>query len=369
MSKDKSDKKKSKKDSHKKHQHYAEDDVLLAVNPTKSSKKEDLKDKNHKDKASKDSKDKNNKDSDQKEKDSSYDKKQSDIYQENISAKYRVENGKKFDLSECPVSPGFDVDEKEAAEILEDIVKQIAKQQMVLYADNKWSLLLVFQAMDAAGKDSTIKNILSGVNPQGIEVFSFKRPSYKELSHDFLWRTTCDLPERGNIGVFNRSYYEETLIARVHPDILESEPIPKKLVTKHIWDERLESIKDFEKHISRNGVVVLKFYLHISKEEQKSRLLARIEDPDKNWKFDKNDLYERKFWNDYMHAYEETIKHTATEYAPWYVIPGNSKPYARIVVADAVLQALKSLKLQYPSLHPTEQSYLEECRKLLENEE
>ncbi|RZT93004.1 PPK2 family polyphosphate:nucleotide phosphotransferase [Advenella incenata] len=285
-----------------------------------------------------------------------------------FSDQFRITNGKKFSLKKCSTDPDVEPDKKTAQKRLQEYVAGIADLQNVLYADNRWSLLLIFQAMDAAGKDSTIKNLLSGVNPQGCEVYSFKRPSDEELGHDFLWRTSKCLPQRGNIGVFNRSYYEETLVVRVHPTILDGQHLPKACLTENIWDERFEDIRDFEKHMDRNGTKVLKFFLHISLEEQKKRFLERLDNPAKNWKFESADLEERKFWNEYMHAYEETIKNTASEAGPWYVIPGNDKPYARLAVADAVLQTLQSLDLSYPTLEKEEQKNLAGYKTQLELE-
>ena len=285
-----------------------------------------------------------------------------------FSDHFRITNGKKFSLKKCLTDPDVEPDKKDAQKKLQEYVAGIADLQNVLYADNRWSLLLVFQAMDAAGKDSTIKNLLSGVNPQGCEVYSFKRPSEEELGHDFLWRTSKCLPQRGNIGVFNRSYYEETLVVRVHPTILDGQHLPKACLTENIWDERFEDIRHFEKHMERNGTKVLKFFLHISLEEQKKRFLERLDNPAKNWKFESADLEERKFWNEYMHAYEETIKNTASEAGPWYVIPGNDKPYARLAVADAVLQTLQSLDLSYPTLEKEEQKNLAGYKTQLELE-
>ncbi|MDY0273280.1 MAG: polyphosphate kinase 2 family protein [Advenella sp.] len=272
------------------------------------------------------------------------------IGKNNFSKIYRVDNGSKFQLKDWKTAPDEKINDNDAEDELKEMVEEISDLQNVLYADNKWSLLLIFQAMDAAGKDSTIKNILSGVNPQGCEVYAFGRPSVEELGHDFLWRTTKCLPQRGNIGVFNRSYYEEALVARVHPALLKAQHLPDNLVTEKIWEERFEDICAFEKHMARSGTRILKFFLHLSPEEQKVRFIERIENTRKNWKFDKNDLYERSFWKKYMYAYEETIKHTACEHAPWYVIPADNKAYARLAVADAVLSTLKDLDLQYPTL-------------------
>ncbi len=291
-----------------------------------------------------------------------------DLPKSGFSKEFRVTDGKNFSLKKCRTDPDKAPGKKDAEKQLKKYVDRISDLQNILYADNRWSLLLIFQAMDAAGKDSTIKNLLSGVNPQGCEVYSFKRPSEEELSHDFLWRTTRCLPQRGNIGVFNRSYYEETLVVRVHPTILDGQHLPASCLTENIWDERFEDIRDFEKHLDRNGTRVLKFFLHISLDEQKKRFMERLDNPEKNWKFESADLEERKFWDEYMHAYEETIKNTSTDAGPWYVIPGNDKPYARLAVADAVLQTLESLELNYPRLEKEEQKNLSKYRTQLDLE-
>jgi PPK2 family polyphosphate:nucleotide phosphotransferase len=224
----------------------------------------------------------------------------------------------------------------------------MAQLQDRLYAQDRWAVLLMFQAMDAAGKDSAIKHVMSGVNPQGCQVFSFKSPTTEELNHDYLWRCLKRLPERGRIGIFNRSYYEETLVVRVHPEILANQRLPPALVTKGIWKERFQDIRGFERYLARNGVAILKFFLHISKEEQKKRFLERIEEPEKNWKFSESDVKEREHWDDYMEAYEDMIRNTATKAAPWYVVPADNKWFTRIVVAAAVIDALYSLDLKYP---------------------
>jgi len=227
-------------------------------------------------------------------------------------------------------------------------ISLMAELQERLYAQGRWAVLLIFQAMDAAGKDGAIKHVMSGVNPQGCQVFSFKSPTSEELNHDYLWRCLKCLPERGRIGIFNRSYYEETLVVRVHPEILENQRLPPALVTKDIWKERFQDIRGFERYLARNGVAILKFFLHISKEEQKKRFLERIEEPEKNWKFSWSDVKEREHWDDYMDAYEDMIRNTATKAAPWYVVPADNKWFARIVVAAAVIDALDSLDLKYP---------------------
>jgi PPK2 family polyphosphate:nucleotide phosphotransferase len=227
-------------------------------------------------------------------------------------------------------------------------VTLMAELQDRLYAQDRWAVLLMFQAMDAAGKDSAIKHVMSGVNPQGCQVFSFKAPTSEELNHDYLWRCLKCLPERGRIGIFNRSYYEETLVARVHPEILANQRLPPALVTKDIWKERFQDIRGIERYLARNGMAILKFFLHVSKEEQKKRFLERIEEPEKNWKFSRSDVKEREHWDDYMAAYEDMIRNTATKAAPWYVVPADNKWFARIVVAAAIIDALDSLDLKYP---------------------
>jgi PPK2 family polyphosphate:nucleotide phosphotransferase len=266
---------------------------------------------------------------------------------------YRVSDGKGLRLDK--IDPG-DIrglkaeDKPRAKEVLANGIEALAGLQDMLYAQDRWGVLLIFQAMDAAGKDGAIKHVMSGVNPQGCQVFSFKEPSAEELDHDFLWRCVKCLPERGRIGIFNRSYYEETLIVRVHPDLLARQKLPPELVDKNIWDNRFKDIRRFERYLTRNGIIVRKFFLHLSKAEQRKRFLARLDDPDKNWKFAVNEARERKYWDDYMNAYEETIRNTATEYAPWYVVPADNKWFTRLVVAAAVIDALASLNLAYPRI-------------------
>jgi PPK2 family polyphosphate:nucleotide phosphotransferase len=234
-----------------------------------------------------------------------------------------------------------------------------------LYAQNQWALLLLFQAMDAAGKDGTIKHVMSGVNPQGCQVFSFKAPSPEDLSHDYLWRSTKCLPERGRIGIFNRSYYEEVLVVRVHPEFIAHQRLPSTLITKNIWEQRFEDINAFERYLSHNGVVVRKFFLHLSKGEQRRRFLSRLEEPDKNWKFSAADMAERRYWGDYQAAYEDMLRHTATETAPWYVVPADHKWFTRLVVAQAVVDALESLDLKYPEVDQAERNELAGVQKAL----
>jgi PPK2 family polyphosphate:nucleotide phosphotransferase len=238
--------------------------------------------------------------------------------------------------------------------------------QDMLYAQDRWAVLLIFQAMDAAGKDGTIKHVMSGVNPQGCQVYSFKAPSSEDLDHDFLWRCMKCLPERGRIGIFNRSYYEETLVVRVHRDFLEKQKLPPELVTKDIWKERFQDIRSFERYLTRNGVAIRKFYLHVSNKEQKKRFLERIEEPEKNWKFSANDAKEREYWDDYMEAYEDTIRNTATKAAPWYVVPADNKWFTRVVVASAVIDALASLDLKYPKVSDAKLKELAVAKRALQ---
>ncbi|MGV3531547.1 MAG: polyphosphate kinase 2 family protein [Chthoniobacteraceae bacterium] len=285
-----------------------------------------------------------------------------------ISKPFRVGNGKKFRLKD--VDPGDtgelkSEDKPRAKEMLAAGVEALAELQDVLYAQDRWSLLLIFQAMDAAGKDGAIKHVMSGVNPQGCQVSSFKGPTSTDLDHDYLWRCVKELPERGRIGIFNRSYYEETLVVRVHPEYLEGQKLPPELVTKDIWDERFQDIRSFERYLHRQGTVVRKFFLHLSKDEQQRRFLERLDNPEKNWKFSANDAKERGFWEDYMEAYEQTIRETATEDSPWYVIPADNKWFTRVVVAAAVIDALASLDLHYPKVGATKKKELAEARELL----
>lgn len=256
-------------------------------------------------------------------------------------------------------------DKPKAKEALAIGIEALAQLQDMLYAQDRWAVLLIFQALDAAGKDGAIKHVMSGINPQGCQVFSFKAPSPEELDHDYMWRCLQHLPERGRIGIFNRSYYEETTAVRVHPEFLDAQKLPPKLVTKKIWNERFTDICNFEHYLTRNGVVVRKFFLHLSKSEQKKRFLARLDLPEKNWKFSANDAKERAYWKDYMRAYEETIRGTATKAAPWYVIPADNKWFTRIVVASAVITTLASLDLAYPTLSKAKLKELELARQVL----
>ena len=285
-----------------------------------------------------------------------------------FSDKYKVENGKNFNLKSFDTHVDFDLgpdDKPLVKSTLQLGIDALADMQEILYAQDKWSLLLIFQAMDAAGKDGAIKHVLSGVNPQGCQVSSFKAPSSEELDHDFLWRCQKHLPERGRIGIFNRSYYEEVLVVRVHEEILQNQKLPKKLITKNIWEERFEDISNFEKYLNRNGTIVVKFFLNISKEEQKKRFIDRIDEKDKNWKFSTGDVKERGYWEDYMFAYEEIIKHTSTPESPWYVVPSDDKYYARIVIMSAVLNALDKMNLEYPTVTKEKLAELEEIKKAL----
>jgi PPK2 family polyphosphate:nucleotide phosphotransferase len=256
----------------------------------------------------------------------------------------------------------------DAVKKLKTGILQLAKYQDILYAQNTYSLLIIFQAMDAAGKDSTIKHVMSGVNPQGCQVFSFKSPSEEELDHDYLWRSMKSLPERGRIGIFNRSYYEELLIVRVHPEILKKQQLPNFPQNNHIWKQRFEEINNFEKYLFNNGVIVLKFFLNVSKSVQKRRFLERIESPEKNWKLSVSDVRERAFWDDYMDAYEQVFNHTSTEFAPWYIVPADRKWFTRLVVADIICQKLQELNLQYPQMSEEHKQQLLAAKKTLEAE-
>jgi PPK2 family polyphosphate:nucleotide phosphotransferase len=284
---------------------------------------------------------------------------------------YRVPPGKKIDLDKWPtkVKPVYDSKE-EYRSLLTDHIEKLSARQGLLYASNKYALLVIFQAMDAAGKDSAIKHVMSGVNPQGCQVFSFKHPGPEELAHDFLWNAIRRLPERGKIGIFNRSYYEEVLIVRVHPEILRGEGLPHELQDKEtIWQNRYRSIVDFEEHMHRNGTRIVKFFLHLSREEQRERFLKRIDQPAKNWKFSADDIRERSFWKQYMKAYEACLGATSTRHAPWYVVPADDKETAQLIVSHVILNALRDLKLAYPKLGPERRRELEAARELLEKEQ
>ena len=284
---------------------------------------------------------------------------------------FRVTDGKGFRLKD--IDPGDTLnfkseDKARAKEALQLGIDSLVELQNKLYAQDRWAVLLIFQAMDAAGKDGVIKHVMSGINPQGCQVFSFKAPTNEDLDHDFLWRCMKYLPERGRIGIFNRSYYEETLIVRVHENILNNQKLPEKLVTKHIWDERFQDIRNFEKYLIRNGVIIRKFFLHVSKEEQKKRFLERIDNPQKNWKFSSADAKERGHWNDYMKAYEDMIRNTATKDSPWYIIPADNKWFTRLVVAATVIDTLASLDLKYPEIGEEKHKELAEAKNLLDKE-
>jgi PPK2 family polyphosphate:nucleotide phosphotransferase len=281
---------------------------------------------------------------------------------------FRVSSGKGFRLSDFDPKSTGQLAKDEAAELLQRGTEWLAQEQDLLYAQDRWSLLLVFQGMDAAGKDSTVKHVMSGINPQGCQVFSFKQPSTEELSHDFLWRHVKCLPERGRIGIFNRSYYEEVLVVRVHPAILHRQKLPASCVSKRIWSERLGDIARFEEYLTRQGTVVLKFFLHLSRGEQKKRFLERLDKPQKNWKFSAADARERGFWSDYMHAYEEAIRATASRHAPWFVVPADNKWFTRLVVAAAIVEAVEELHLAYPTVSREKKKELQAIRAALARE-
>jgi PPK2 family polyphosphate:nucleotide phosphotransferase len=283
-----------------------------------------------------------------------------------LAEPYCITNGEEFRLADFDPDDTDGVKSKRHAEkLVTESAEAASLLQEKLYAQDRWALLLIFQGMDAAGKDGSIKHVMSGVNPQGCDVFSFKSPTNEELNHDFLWRCHKVVPERGKIAIFNRSYYEEVLVVRVHPGLLKSEKLPASLVTKHVWDERYEDINAFEKYLTRNGVVIRKFFLHISKEEQRKRFLARLDDSKKNWKFSMSDVKERGFWKDYQEAYEELIQKTASKHAPWYVVPGNTKWFSRLVIASAIVEALHGLDLQYPDVDKAKKKELAEIEESL----
>jgi PPK2 family polyphosphate:nucleotide phosphotransferase len=288
-----------------------------------------------------------------------------------FAAPFRITKGSKFRLKD--VDPGDTLhlqaeDKPRAKEALAMGVQLLAELQDMLYAQDRWSLLIILQAMDAAGKDGTIKHIMSGVNPQGCQVHSFKSPSPEELDHDYLWRCMKALPNKGNIGIFNRSYYEETLVVRVHKEYLANEKLPPELVTRNIWKERFQDIRNFERYLTRNGVIIRKFYLHVSKEEQERRFMERIENPEKNWKFSASDVKERQFWDDYMKAFEDMIRNTATKDAPWYVVPADNKWFTRVVVAGAIIDAMASLGLHYPKVNEKKLEELAAAKVRLQSE-
>ena len=285
-----------------------------------------------------------------------------------LSKPYRITNGKKFKLKDYDPGDTGELkaeDKTRAKEALQIGVEALAELQDVLYAQDRWSILLIFQAMDAAGKDGAIKHVMSGINPQGCQVSSFKGPTSEDLDHDYMWRCIKQLPERGRIGIFNRSYYEETLVVRVHPEFLAGQKLPKECVGKDIWEDRFQDIRAFERYLHRNGTVVRKFFLYVSKKEQQKRFMERLDNPDKNWKFSLNDAKERGFWDDYMEAYEETIQETATEKSPWYVVPADNKWFTRVIVAGAVIDALASLNLSYPKVDAAKRRELADAKKAL----
>ena len=283
------------------------------------------------------------------------------------SKDFRVKPTDKVDLDQWPtITKPFCKSKKRYQKMLNEQVEELASLQRMHYASNRYALLLIFQAMDAAGKDGAIRHVMSGVNPQGCQVFSFKQPSDEELEHDFLWRTTCRLPERGRIGIFNRSYYEDVLIVRVHPELLHSSGIPDELIVENsIWKDRYRSIVDLEAHLHRNGTRIVKFFLHLSKEEQRKRFVDRIDEPDKNWKFSLADVHERKYWKDYMAAYEACLTATSTDDAPWYIVPADDKDNARLIVSQIILDAFRDLKMAYPKTTAKRQRELKSFRKLL----
>jgi PPK2 family polyphosphate:nucleotide phosphotransferase len=286
-----------------------------------------------------------------------------------LSKPFRISKGKDFRLKDVDPDDTLEftkeADKPRSKELLAAGVSALAELQDKLYAQDKWAVLLIFQAMDAAGKDGAIKHVMSGINPQGCQVYSFKSPSSEDLDHDYLWRCMKCLPNRGQIGIFNRSYYEEVLVVRVHPEFLAKAKLPPKLVGKNIWEERYEDMRNFEQYLARNGIIVRKFFLHVSKKEQKQRFLDRIDDPQKNWKFSSNDASERDYWDDYMEAYEEMIQGTATKEAPWYVVPANNKWFTRVVVASAVIETLDSLDLAYPKVDESKLKELAAAKKKL----
>lgn len=281
---------------------------------------------------------------------------------------FRVDDPGDFRLKRCDTDPPGDLDKDEAKDIIEANRARMSALQEKLYAQDRWSLLVIFQAMDAAGKDSAIEHVMSGINPQGCQVFSFKAPSAQELDHDFLWRHAICLPERGRIGIFNRSHYEEVLVVRVHPEFLNKQRIPDKLVTKDIWRERFEDIRSFERYLARNGTVVLKFFLHVSKEEQRKRFLDRLEEPGKRWKFSMGDVEERKLWDKYMAAYQDMIRHTAQPHAPWFVVPADRKWFARAVIGSVIVDAMEKLDLSLPKADKASLKELDRVRAALESE-
>jgi len=286
-----------------------------------------------------------------------------------LAKPFRIDDGKKFHLKDFDSGDTGHFGSKEhAAELLEKGIAHMAELQDKLYAQDRWGILLVFQAMDAAGKDGVIKHVMSGINPQGCQVYSFKAPSTEELNHDYLWRAMQRMPERGRIGIFNRSYYEEVLVVRVHEDLLQTERIPRRLIRKVLWEQRFREIVAFERYLSRNGIVIRKFFLHLSKQEQKKRFLDRLDQPEKNWKFSTADARERENWDDYMDAYDDMIRNTSTKHSPWFVVPADNKWFTRLVVAAAVVDTLDDLNLSYPKVDAQKRKQLQAARKMLTGE-
>ena len=287
---------------------------------------------------------------------------------EAVASPYLVSDDRSFRVAHAGTAPPKGAPgKKKCKQSLAKRIDEVSDLQRILYAHDRHAILLIFQAMDAAGKDGTIRAVMSGINPAGCQVFSFKQPTSEELDHDFLWRTTKCLPERGRIGIFNRSYYEEVLVVKVHPEYLKGQKLPDHIDKKNIWQQRYESIRDHEKHLARNGSLILKFWLNVSKEEQRQRFLARIDEPRKNWKFSAGDVHERTFWKDYMTAYEEAVNATSRPWAPWYAIPADDKPFMRLAVAQIIVKSLKKLKLKYPAVDEKEKARFSEMRKMLEN--
>ncbi len=287
---------------------------------------------------------------------------------QSLATRYRIDNGRKFRLRDFNPgdTAGFAEDFKEeSGALLQGSTAQLSELQDKLYAQDRWGLLLIFQAMDAAGKDGTIKHVMSGVNPQGCQVFSFKSPSAEELGHGYLWRTSKCMPARGNIGIFNRSYYEEVLVVRLHPELLESQHLPPACVTGDIWKERYQDISAFERYAVRNGTAIRKFFLNVSRDEQKRRFLARLDQPEKNWKFSATDVRERRFWDEYQHRYEDTIRHTSSKHAPWIVVPADNKWFARLVVSSVIVQALDGMNLAYPEVSDAKRKELAAAKREL----
>jgi len=286
-----------------------------------------------------------------------------------LAEPYCISKGEKFRLKDHnPRDTGYVKDARQSQDIMDKRAGLLSNMQEKLYAQDRWALLLIFQAMDAAGKDGAIKHVMTGVNPQGCDVYSFKTPSAEELNHDYLWRAHSRLPERGKIGIFNRSYYEEVLVVRVHPAILRAQKLPDRSITKHVWEQRYEDINAFEHYLTRNGVLVRKFFLHVSKKEQKKRFLERLEDSKKNWKFSMADVQERGYWRDYQEAYEEMIQNTATKHAPWYVVPADNKWYSQLVVASVIITTLEELDLSFPDVDKEKKKELETVRETLQHE-